>query len=89
MASRPPTRKQVLRQHIIERHDGVNGRWGGRLPKGSGRWTLAQLARWHCSEHRSYGSTLDHYHAGENGGPGQQPPGWDTGEDTIMREDRT
>jgi hypothetical protein len=72
------TPKQALAAHIANYHQA--------LPKGSGRWTMAQLRQWHRTHHHRYGAGLDHTHAGPNLGPSRRPPGWDTGADVVPRE---
>lgn len=66
--------KAALLRHIIDAH-------GGRMPKSCR--TVDAMVKWHQNEHHRYAP--NHYHEGENRGPGSRPPGWKTGEGAVPR----
>jgi hypothetical protein len=63
-----------LREHIKADHH-------QEMPK---RMTVDQMTDWHTNQHWRYGGT-NHYHEGDNRGPGSRPVGWRTGEGVRYR----
>jgi hypothetical protein len=78
------TRAQLL-LHMQEHHRGSFKPGHGKDKIRGKRPSLAQLQAAHGESHHRYPSTLDHYHAGINLGPGARPAGWRTGEAAMPR----